>query len=433
MTRENLSSISITNIFIRYPLTTISQSSGAKFRGSNREMRFDAISPSVQPTIPVAQNSIPKGYSGIQSVWGAVQPLLISVRIPRDAQHGEYNGKISVLAEGMKNSIEIPVVLKVASWILPSPDDFVSHVGIVESPESLALYYQKPMWSEEHWKLIDKTMAILGDVGNKALFLPLIARHRFGKESMIRWIKKADDTFDYDFTIFDRYVDTAFRNGIKPHVVCLYVWEPTRAANSRVNRNPNNPEKEVSPVNVLEPATGEVSEMRSPFYAVPEAADFWKPVLELCKERLLKRGITENALMIGMASDRHPIASEMEVFRKAAPWATWVKQGHADVSAFSGVPVGYLAHVWGTKNISDPSVKRVYGWQQKWIRTVFPRVGSPRLLRPTTLLSDCWTIQEAMLTSGYRGFGRIGADFWSVFKGENRHYGGATIAGKYTD
>jgi hypothetical protein len=250
---------------------------------------------------------------------------------------------------------------------------------------------------------------------------------------MVRWIKKADGTFDYDFTIFDRYVDTALRNGIKPQVVCLYVWEPTRAADSRVNRNPNNPDKEVSPVNVIDPATGEVSEMKSPFYAAPEAVDFWKPVLELCKERLLKRGIPESALMIGMASDRHPIPAEVEVFRKAAPWATWVKQGHADVREFSGVPVGHLAHVWGAKSISDPSAKRVYGWQQKWVRTVFPRAGAPRLLRPTTLLSDCWTIQEAMLTAGYRGFGRVGADFWPVFKGENRHYGGATMAGKYAD
>jgi hypothetical protein len=352
--------------------------------------------------------------------------------VPREAAAGDYAGKLTVSAEGLK-PVEVPVELRVSDWAAPSPKDFASHVGIVQSPESVALYYQKPLWSEEHWKLVARSMQCLGEAGTNAVFLPVVARNHFGKESMVRWIKQADGSYKYDFTIFDRYVDLALEHMGKPQVACLYAWEPVYAAYSRTNRKDDVKEKDTAPVLLLNPETKEVSELKSPFYSAPEAADFWKPVLTECREHLVKRGVSEKALMIGMASDRHPLKEEVETFKKAAPWATWVKQGHQNVSSFSGVPVGHLAFVWGASGLKDPAVKRGLGWQQEWVRTVFPRAGACRGMRSEVLFSDCWNLQEYLVASGYRGVGRVGADFWLVFKGANRHYGGATIAGAYAE
>jgi hypothetical protein len=99
------------------------------------------------------------------------------------------------------------------------------------------------------------------------------------------------------------------------------------------------------------------------------------------------------------------------------------------------VTVGHLAFVWGTKGLKDPSEKggRGRGWKKETVYTVFPRHGACRTLRASNLLSDHWTMQEYMIAAGYRGVGRIGADFWPVFPGSRRKYGGATIAGYYAN
>jgi hypothetical protein len=48
-------------------------------------------------------------------------------------------------------------------------------------------------------------------------------------------------------------------------------------------------------------------------------------------------------------------------------------------------------------------------------------------------MCNAWTLQEYLVAAGYRGVGRIGADFWPIFKGANRHYGGDTMAGLYAN
>ena len=41
-----------------------------------------------------------------------------------------------------------------------------------------------------------------------------------GASSIILWIKKADDSWEYDFSVFDRYVDSLMRWGIDQQISC---------------------------------------------------------------------------------------------------------------------------------------------------------------------------------------------------------------------
>ncbi|MFC1672045.1 glycoside hydrolase domain-containing protein [Planctomycetota bacterium] len=416
-------------IRIRYPLPTGGQG-GIDFRGVYGAKRFDAMAETAPEKVAVAAKRTRKGHTGPVAVPGAVQPVWITVKVPTDAAPGAYAGKLTLSAEGV-GPVEVPVKLSVADWVMTDVKKFASHVGIINSPESEAMYYKKEMWSEEHWKLVEHSMKIMGEAGTSCLFIPMVARHHFGKYSMVRWVKKDDGTFEYDFTLFDKYVDLAVEHLGTLQVVCLYVWEPTRAAGSRHNRKKENVEKQTAPVNTFDPKTGEVGEMPSPFYIAPEAADFWKPVLTACRERLLKKGIAEKALMVGMISDRHPIQGEVETFKKAAPWATWIKQAHGKLTSIHGVKVGHLAFVWGTKGLKDPSEARGKGWKKDFVYTVFPRAGSCRTMRAGNLMNDHWINQDYLVAAGYRGLGRIGADFWPVVPGQRNHYGGATLAGAY--
>jgi hypothetical protein len=42
---------------------------------------------------------------------------------------------------------------------------------------------------------------------------------------MVRFIPKADGTFDYDFSIMDKYLDLAEKNMGKPKLVAFVAWE----------------------------------------------------------------------------------------------------------------------------------------------------------------------------------------------------------------
>jgi len=120
----------------------------------------------------------------------------------------------------------VPVEVKVCSWKLPEPNKWVTFVDIMESPESVAMAYNVPMWSEAHFKLLAKSLTLLGKVGNKTCHVPLICETNMGNdESMVRWIKQADGSYKHDFSIMEKYLDAVEKHQGKPTVICFYVWD----------------------------------------------------------------------------------------------------------------------------------------------------------------------------------------------------------------
>jgi hypothetical protein len=199
-------------------------------------------------------------------------------------------------------------------------------------------------------------------------------------------------------------------------VVCLYLWDHTHAGGAYFGQKGK--KKAPVPVSVLDPATGEVGEMAGPLHGTAESEAFWKPVLDELRARLRKRGIADDAIMVGMASDMRPTRDETALLHKIAPYARWVLHSHGFSAELNGVPVGYIAHVWGTRGVPDPAIARQHGWQRRPIVTVFPRYGSsPTTLFAPSPLGTYAMVVEAMLMANYRGVGRIGADFWPVLKG----------------
>ncbi|MCU0750996.1 MAG: hypothetical protein MUF13_15760, partial [Akkermansiaceae bacterium] len=66
-----------------------------------------------------------------------------------------------------------------------------------------------PEWSDEHLALLKPSMLRLADAGQKTITTTLIDEAWGGQTydrfpGMIRWRKKADGTWSYDYTVFDR-------------------------------------------------------------------------------------------------------------------------------------------------------------------------------------------------------------------------------------
>lgn len=345
----------------------------------------------------------PRSSAKTHAVW-------LTVKIPADAKAGDYNGVLTV------GKTVVPVHLKVMGWVMPEPKDFFMHVGIIESPESVALQYKKEIWSDEHFKLIGKSFDQLGRVGNKTLFIPLIAKCNFGNEqTMVRWIRdtpnaattnvvQAGDKFKHDFTPVEKYLDLYIEKVGKPKVVCFILWE-IYAGGGYFGKD--NMRLAGLPVSLFDPASKQVSILTCPPYGTVESEEFWKPVLDGLHERLTKRGLTDENYMVGIAGDIRPGKVVVDQVRKLAPYAKWVVHSHGKVNDLYGVPVGYISHVWGVGG--QPP-----GWKQEWQYTVFPREGVSVALRSFSQPAAFHSIGEHGLLNGLRGFGRMGADFWNV-------------------
>jgi len=382
----------------------------------------------------------------------AVHPVWLTVRVPADAKPGTYTGTWSV-GEG-----SVKVELHVADWKIPDVKDFTTHVGFIQSPDSVAMQYKVPMWSEEHWKLIESTFEHLSEVGNKSLYLPLQRRTHFGNQhSMVHWTKRGD-TLEPDFSIVKKYIDLAVKHMGRLSVVCLYAWEMD---NEKARSFPSSiPAAEKERLKNLKPDIlitvkngGKLEEAIAPKWGTPECVVFWKPVCHGIHGILKKHGL-EESMMLGISGDIEPSETCVKDLTSAAPPGTkWVCHQHPARNNVHGVPAGLTASVWGFKGPVDPDAPfrwnaawekhRYYGWQRKkgWLLTAYPRYGCFYGNRVSQLgphpLAQYRSLAEGAMAAGGKiakspgcnGFDRMGADFWPVLVGKRG--AGVPLCGRY--
>jgi glycosyl hydrolase family 123 len=399
--------IPVSAVQVRYAQRNGPRLGGRSYRPTG-PATYDGLAPEPPAAIAVAKGS---GRAG--------QPVWITVNVPKDAKPGDYSGAVTVSATGVKE-VKVPVTLTVAAWTLPEPRDFESWFGLAQSPETLARHYKVPMWSEKHWALIDRSFELMGQVGTRMVYIPLIRRSHFGnKHSMMRWIKKADGTWDHDFSIFEKYIDTALKRLRALDVIVLHCWG-RRSGGAYMARG-----AKASPAlpmffTELDPKTGVLTEAKGPTWKSPDIGAFWKPVFDGIRERLAKRKCV-GGMMLGIAHDTRPTKECVEMLAKASGGVPWVAATHPRTWSIHGQPVGYLAHVWGSPR-PELAKKRRYGWKEKRFYATFPRFGSSTVLKlsETSPPVQYRVAFESAMVAGIKGYGWIGADFWPVATGGRR-------------
>jgi hypothetical protein len=98
-----------------------------------------------------------------------------------------------------------------------------------------------------------------------------------------------------------------------------------------------------------------------------------------------------------------------------------VLNSHGAAGSLNGVPVGYMAHVWGAGKNPEKGGPH-YGWALNKAVTVFPRFGGGGFMTEPVWPSKPFGVHrilgETSLVHNMRGFGRVGADFWGVLEGD---------------
>lgn len=357
--------------------------------------------------------------------------LWVTVQVPADAKAGEYTGELKVSADGC-DPVAAPLALSVADWALADVTESQSWWWLLQSPETLSMIYRVPMWSPEHLELIGQSFDLMRQVGTRIIYVPLFRESCFGnREGMIRWIAKDDGGWDCDFSVFEKYLDTAVKHLGKLDVVCIHSW-PRTSGGSYFGQNAGKEGATPYRYTRLDPKTGATTQAEGPDWnRGPEMTAFLKPAFDGIRRRLADRKISERALMVGICHDVVPSPACMAVLKEASGGAVWVKANHPGGFDIAKQPVGYVAHVWGSPTADFPGGKRAFGWNQGRFYATFPRAGSGTAgtIRDSASPAQLRVSLEAAMVAGIRGYGWCGGDFWGVLK--DRHNRPAAVFDRY--
>lgn len=155
---------------------------------------------------------------------GSVRGLWLTVQVPQDAKAGTYKGYVELDVNG--KAAKYSYTVKVLDRTLPAPAEWAFHLDLWQNPYAIARVHNVELWSKEHFDVLRPYMLKLASAGQKAITATLIDRPWDGQTfdpfgSMVTWIKKADGTWLYDFTIFDRWVEFMMSCGINKEITCF--------------------------------------------------------------------------------------------------------------------------------------------------------------------------------------------------------------------
>ncbi|MCG3180898.1 MAG: hypothetical protein BIFFINMI_03261 [Phycisphaerae bacterium] len=381
----------------------------------NGEQRFERLLPQMPAEVAPVKVSIRNRKA--QPAPAAVVPVWATVRVPRGAAAGEYEGTLNVSADGAAGPAQfaVPIRLKVFAWTLPDSGDFVTHHDWFESPESVARWYKADLWSDRHFALVGQSLKLLGEVGNGLCVLPLVEQgsNLGNRESMVRWVRQKDGSFKHDYTILDRYLETYKAAAGRPDIVALYVWSYYKEGDKEVK---------VLPVTALDPETGKTESMLQPPYGTQENQDFWKPVLGEVRKRLEKLGWFDVTAVAFTSYCYFPAKDLVDEYKAIWPDGKWMNCSHGNPSVWGGMPVPYSEWVWGCGGLYNPDSGKGGGYPAAWtagakrIEMANPRVGQGIISRlsETSPLICFRFISEGAMQGNLRGIGHVGGDFWPV-------------------
>lgn len=152
------------------------------------------------------------------------RPIWVSIWIPKDAKATTYSGKLAI-----KNSSKtigyLDIKLKVIDRTLPKPSEWSFHLDFWQNPFAEARYAELEPFSPKHFEFMRPQFERLCDVGQKVITTSIMHKPWGGQtedyfESMVSWIRRADGTWFFDYTIFDMWVEYMMEIGIDQQIAC---------------------------------------------------------------------------------------------------------------------------------------------------------------------------------------------------------------------
>lgn len=159
-----------------------------------------------------------------------VRPVWLTIDIPSDAVAGNYKGKLNLYAE-RKFVEDFEIEVEVVNQLLPEPSEWVYHLDLWQHPSAVARVHNLELWSDAHFEKMRPIMKMLADAGQKVITATL-NKDPWNHQSfdayadMIIWTKNEDQSWSFDYTIFDKWVELMMDLGVTDMINCysLLTW-----------------------------------------------------------------------------------------------------------------------------------------------------------------------------------------------------------------
>ena len=332
------------------------------------------------------------------------QPVWVTVDVPGDAQPGRYRGLLRI-GTRYSGAVDVPIELTVAEWRAPDVDEHVSHLALMQSPDTIARRYGVPLYSDEHFELMEPSMRLLGKARSQVMYITAIRRTHFGNDhAMIRFRDNGRGEIEPDFSAFDRYLELWTGHVGPPRIICLKVWGPGRAGDQvRLTKIDGR---------------GELIEWTHDDFGTGDSRRLWEPVIEGLRQRIADRGWPEETLMLGVGADQRPPSRTVEFFQELAPQAEWAlfTHGRGDPRprngehVIRGMAVGYKTYPNNPRSRFPLRNGLIGGWNNPFLRTTSMR-GHILTYSPPA----AWrTLADTSVRGNFRGLARVGLDYWPL-------------------
>jgi len=376
--------------------------------------RFDGLLDAIPAEIPVVKDP-PKQIGQWGPIFrtnlaaGAVAPLWFTVRVPKDARPGVYEGRVTLSAEGLPPT-DVPLRVNVSDWSMPDPKDFrihnMAHGVFHDADEAVARHYDVPLWSERHFELLGKSRALMAEVGARNVQVNLT--------ELITWVKQPDGSAKPDFTVFDQYLDMVAKSIGKPLPLRVNVWREGKKTPEGGMEQP--------PVSLRDPATNQIQRLPQPATGTKEAVAFWRPVFTEMLKKIKARGWLEVTALGWWSVFGGPPEDVANLAKQLWPEAVWACVAHDLTRNFRTpepwVKIRYSHAVYGQQFPTVRGYRELLKPQAEILCTVFRDNWKDH-----ALLSTLRRIGEDAIMTGYDGVGEFGTDYFPFKNGkDDREY-----------
>ncbi len=208
------------------------------FHTSLKDDNYLSLNPGLYPDLlqEISDNVIPISFY-YQGIWIETDKNILS---------GKHEIKITIIDD--KDSVTHLMTLEVLDLKLPDEDLIY---GVSVHADCLADYYGVEVFSEKHWEILEKFVTLSAEYGSNALvppiFTPPVDTQVGGERTTVQLVKviKDGDKYDFDFTLFERYLDMCQKAGIKYFYIPPLFTQWGAEFSTKIIATENNEEKRI--------------------------------------------------------------------------------------------------------------------------------------------------------------------------------------------
>ncbi|HUU28311.1 MAG TPA: glycoside hydrolase domain-containing protein [archaeon] len=209
-------------------LSDLTGPGGALIQGISAQVRFGAFLP-VDETMMLTADPLLE-ESSVDVKANLVQPVWLTLKLSRDLAPGIYAGKFEIAAAS-GGGAEFDMTVEVLPAVLPEPVDWSYYLNIWQDPSGVARAHKVAVWSEEHWRLLERYAENFAAHGMKSIMTSIVydpwkSQSGYPFDTMVEWKYPGEfkagraGSFEWDFTVFDRYVELMIKAGVRDKIDC---------------------------------------------------------------------------------------------------------------------------------------------------------------------------------------------------------------------